>query len=180
MSEREEIVLLDEQWRPIGKAPKLASHNANTPLHLAFSCYVFNARGETLVTRRALAKKTWPGIWTNTCCGHPAPDEPVEQAVARRLRDELGLAIHDLRLILPRFRYRAEFQGIVENECCPVYMAQADGEPTLNPAEVMEAQWMNWPALKAGIAARPEKYSDWCKLQIQLLEAEGINRPKPD
>ena len=76
-------------------------HHASTPLHLAFSCYVLDESGRLLVTRRALSKATFPGVWTNTCCGHPAPGEAIEDAVVRRVGQELGITLHDLRLVLP-------------------------------------------------------------------------------
>ena len=102
-------MLLDEDGNAVGVADKHAVHHAETPLHLAFSCYVLDADGRLLVTRRALAKATFPGVWTNSCCGHPAPGEDVEAAVVRRVGQELGLSLRDLRLVLPRFRYRAEY-----------------------------------------------------------------------
>lgn len=163
-------MLLDEDWQPIGQAPKLASHHNNTPLHLAFSCYVFNRHGQVLVTRRALSKKTWPGVWTNSCCGHPAPGEAIEAAITRRLKDELSIVVSDLQLRLPTFRYRAEFRGIVENECCPVYTAVTATDPVLNPDEVMDYHWMSWPELTAAVSTHPADYSDWCRLQIPLLQ----------
>ncbi len=172
--ESERIVLLDDDWQPIGTAPKLASHNANTLLHLAFSCYVFNDAGQVLITQRALSKKVWPGIWTNSCCGHPAPDEPIEAAIARRLDYELDLTVTELTLVLPRFRYRCELNGIVENECCPVYVARAIGAPAPNPAEVEAYVWMSWPDFTTDAARYTDKYSEWCRLQIPLLEAAGF------
>ncbi len=45
----EEVVLLDEDGRPIGSADKLGVHSATTPLHLAFSCHVYSPR---CLTRR--------------------------------------------------------------------------------------------------------------------------------
>jgi len=65
------VVLLDEEGQGSGALGKLAVHNRDTPLNLAFSCYVFNERGEFLLARRAWGKLTWPGEWTNSCCGHP-------------------------------------------------------------------------------------------------------------
>ena len=172
--ENEQIVLLNEAWEPIGVAPKLASHNANTPLHLAFSCYIFNKAGEVLITQRALSKKVWPGMWTNSCCGHPASGESIEAAVARRLDYELGMIVNQLQLALPRFRYRCEYGGIVENECCPVYVAQAASIPEPNPAEVEDFAWLSWLDFKSDVAKHPDKYSEWCRLQIPLLEAAGF------
>ena len=170
----EQIVLLNDDWQPIGVAPKLASHHASTPLHLAFSCYVFNGAGQLLITQRALSKKVWPGIWTNSCCGHPAPDEAIEAAVARRLDCELGLTVCGLTLALPRFRYRCELNGIVENECCPVYVAKVIGEPSRNPAEVENYVWMSWRDFNSDVTHHADKYSEWCRLQIPLLEAGGF------
>ena len=100
-------MLLDETGHAIGSAPKLTIHHAETPLHLAFSCYVFDPAGRLLVTQRALGKATFPGVWTNSLCGHPAPGEDVPQAVLRRAEQELGLRLGDLQLVLPAFRYQA-------------------------------------------------------------------------
>ncbi|MGW3471996.1 isopentenyl-diphosphate Delta-isomerase [Saccharopolyspora sp. NPDC000995] len=113
-SDAEMVVLLDEQLSETGVAPKASVHTADTPLHLAFSCYVFGPDGRVLLTRRALGKKTWPGVWTNTFCGHPGPGEPMADAVARRGRQELGLTVTAPRAVLPNFRYRAvDASGIV-------------------------------------------------------------------
>ena len=47
------------------------------------------------------------------------------------------MAARDIELVLAEHRYRAPaFQGIVEYEFCPVYVARAASEPRPNPAEV--------------------------------------------
>ena len=131
---QEQVVLLDPDGTPIGTMDKAHVHTTNTPLHLAFSCYAFDPDGRILLTRRSLDKRTWPGVWTNTCCGHPAPGEAPEHAIRRRMRDELGVDIETLRPVLPDFRYRAVApDGIVENELCPVYYAQLRSDPRPNP-----------------------------------------------
>ncbi|HBY5229442.1 TPA: isopentenyl-diphosphate Delta-isomerase [Klebsiella pneumoniae] len=92
----EHVILLDEQDQPAGMLEKYAAHTFDTPLHLAFSCWLFNQQGQLLVTRRSLGKKAWPGVWTNSVCGHPQQGETFEQAVTRRCRFELGVEISDI------------------------------------------------------------------------------------
>lgn len=162
MTTTETVVLLDDDGSRIGVADKAAVHTTRTPLHLAFSCHVLNADGLVLVTRRALAKQTWPGVWTNSVCGHPAPDEPMAEAVRRRARFELGLELSDLRLIAPEFRYRAvDASGLVENEICPIYTARTTAEPAPNPDEVMDHVWVTPQALRTAITAAPWALSPW-------------------
>ena len=76
----EEVVLLSNEGRAIGRANKAAVHTKNTPLHYAFSIFIFNSRGQMLVQQRAWSKPTWPSIWSNACCGHPLPGEALENA----------------------------------------------------------------------------------------------------
>ncbi|ONI73340.1 isopentenyl-diphosphate delta-isomerase [Actinosynnema sp. ALI-1.44] len=162
----EQVVLLDESGRAIGTADKATVHHERTPLHLAFSSYVFDERNRFLLTRRASSKKTWPGVWTNSCCGHPAPGEAVGDAVVRRLRTELGLDVATIDLVLPKFRYRvAMADGVVENEMCPVYRVTVAGDPTPDPSEVDDFEWVDWPPSRA--------LSPWAELQLPQLRALG-------
>jgi len=163
------VVLLDEAGRAVGTHPKATVHHRSTPLHLAFSSYVFDDRNRLLLTQRAHTKTTWPGVWTNSCCGHPLPGEPVEHAVRRRLADELGLSADRVDLVLPEFRYRAEMpEGIVENELCPVYRVTCTGTPDPDPDEVAAFEWVAWPeiAVRTGL-------SPWCVLQVTELARLG-------
>lgn len=167
----ERVVLLDEVGRPCGTELKRAVHTADTPLHLGFSCYVVDASGRVLLTQRAATKTTWPGVWTNSCCGHPALGESVRDAVGRRLRDELGIDVGRMAMIMPDFTYRAEMaNGVIEHEVCPVVVAEFHGEPRLNPAEVDDAQWVAWDDVCRRAATRPRSLSPWCVEQVGRLE----------
>jgi len=169
------VVLVSEEGQPIGSADKATVHTADTPLHLAFSCHVFNDAGEVLVTRRALAKKTWPGVWTNSFCGHPAPDEAPEDALHRRASQELGFTVTDARSALPDFRYRAvDASGVVEYEICPVFVARAAGEPRPEPDEVCEFVWVEPHALLTAVEATPWAFSPWITLQLPALRDAGF------
>ncbi|GAA4678612.1 isopentenyl-diphosphate Delta-isomerase [Frondihabitans cladoniiphilus] len=162
------VVLVDDDGSPVGTSLKATVHTASTPLHLAFSCHVVNDDGEVLVTRRALTKATWPGVWTNSFCGHPAPGETPLEAVGRRAFQELGMEVRDVRSILPDFRYRAtDASGIVENEICPVFTATAVGSPSPSALEVAEWAWISPDDLRASVAAAPFAWSPWLGWQLE-------------
>ncbi|MCU1432035.1 MAG: idi [Actinotalea sp.] len=166
----ETVILLDEAGTHVGTADKLSVHTASTPLHLAFSCHVLDADGLVLVTRRSLAKPTWPGVWTNSVCGHPAPGEPMEDAVRRRARFELGLEVTDIELVAPEFRYRAtDASGVVENEMCPIFTARTTQAPAPNPDEVMDHRWLTPAELRHAIDAAPWALSPWLVSSAALL-----------
>ncbi len=175
VSTPELVVLLDEDGHAVGTADKAGVHHAETPLHLAFSCYLFDGDGNVLVTQRALHKRTFPGVWTNSCCGHPAPGEVLTDAVRRRVEQELGTSVTDLRLVLPRFRYRAEQEGVVENEMCPVFVAMTDGPVDPDPDEVGEARWEPWQAFRAGVLDGSRPVSVWCREQVAQLPADPLS-----
>lgn len=167
----EQVVLLAEDGAPIGVADKATVHDLDTRLHLAFSCHVFDEAGRILVTRRALSKLTWPGVWTNSFCGHPGPGEDLTEAVHRRAEQELGIpagALLSLEAVLPDFRYRAvDASGVVENEICPVYRAIVDAS-ALQPSadEVAEYYWAEPHTLLSAVEATPFAFSPWLTLQL--------------
>jgi isopentenyl-diphosphate delta-isomerase len=169
----EHVILLDEAGQARGTRDKRTVHTGATPLHLAFSCYVFDPAGRFLVTRRALGKLTWPGIWTNSFCGHPQAAETMTEAIRRRAAFELGLVLDEVRLVLPDFRYRAEHNGVVENEMCPVYYAASGAEPEPHPDEVDAVRWLPWSEFLREASAHDSAYSPWCRLQAPLLAGLG-------
>jgi isopentenyl-diphosphate Delta-isomerase len=165
------VVLVDENNKQIGVADKENVHTQNTPLHRGFSVFLFNSKKEILLTKRAANKKTFAAVWSNTVCGHPGPNEEVIIAAKRRMKDELGLIINDIKEISP-YRYRfADRNGIVENEICPIMIAKSNAYPRPNPEEVEEWKWMLWSAFLDEANDFPDKYSPWC-----VEEARIVNR----
>lgn len=169
MKNQDYVVLVDRQNKVLGTAPKLATHNANTPLHRAFSLFLFNSKGELLLQQRSRKKKTWPLIWSNSCCGHPMLNESNIDAAKRRSEFELGIKLDKIYEILPDFSYRAEMYGIVENEICPVLVAFTDKKPIVNKNEVEDTKWVNWQDFLKEINDNPGKYSIWCEQEAKLL-----------
>lgn len=166
------VVLVDQAGTATGTAPKATVHTDDTPLHLAFSCYVQRQSGELLITRRSLHKLTWPGIWTNSMCGHPGPGEAFEDAIVRRAGTELGLpegALIDVTCILPDFSYHAtDSSGIVEWEICPVYRAILPDEFDVAPShlEVDSHTWVRPEDLISAVRSAPFAFSPWMGEQL--------------
>lgn len=166
----ERVVLVTDDCEPIGSADKATVHSTVTPLHLAFSCHVYNSAGDILITRRSIEKLTWPGVWTNSFCGHPAPHELMVEAINRRAYFELGITVASLTPLLPKFRYRAvDASGIVENEICPVFSAETIDTVLPNPHEIAEFAWIPPDRLRAAVTAAPFAFSPWLVMQLQQL-----------
>ncbi len=180
--DEEKVVLLNESYERIGALAKAAAHTDETPLHLAFSLFLFDSRGRMLVQRRALSKQTWPGIWSNSCCGHPMPGESIEEAVYRRTKYELGIDLENVECVLPDFRYRARWKGLWENEFCPVWVGFLDFTPEdFSREEVDSVAWVSWEAFAAASGEDGDDafshFSPWSKMEARLLtESEQFQR----
>jgi isopentenyl-diphosphate delta-isomerase len=166
---KEKIVLVNEKNEPIGTAPKLATHSKNTPLHRGFSVFLFNSLGELLLQQRARSKKTWPLVWSNSACGHPMQDEASIEAAKRRLKFEIGILEAKIYEVLPDYRYKAEYRGVVENEFCPVFVAFSDQKPQPNKDEVENIRWVPWRKFLTQIKDNPDGYSIWSVEEAELL-----------
>lgn len=175
MTKTEQIVFVRKDGTPTGEVgPKLASHTAHTKLHLAFSCYIFHENNNKfLLTQRALSKKVWPGVWTNSVCGHPEPNEKLEDAIRRRAQYELGIEhLINLRCVLPSYTYTTPlYNGIIENEFCPVFVAHtSDTTVQPNPEEVKAYKWLAWSEYVHMLNTDANIMSYWAKDQYKQLE----------
>jgi len=169
MTHIELVVLVDEKNNQIGTMPKSEVHGQNTPLHRAFSAFIFNSRGQILLQQRSHLKKTWPLVWSNSCCGHPLPNESNTEAAKRRLIDELGLKIEDIEEVAP-YRYCFTRFGVMENEICPILVGFTDLEPKLNPEEVEDYIWLDWDQFLFEIGENTDgKWSEWCVEEAHIL-----------
>ncbi len=172
----EQVVLVDDHDRPTGTCPKSEVHTAETPLHRAFSVFLFDSRRRLLLQQRGRAKTTWPLVWSNSCCGHPLPGESREHAAHRRLREELGISGVALQLALPDYRYRTEHMGVVENEICPVFIGIAPGDLSINEEEVEAVRWMDWEGFVGSLGTGADWLSPWCIEEAALLHESGAVR----
>ena len=170
----EEVVLISENDAPIGVAPKLHAHREGL-LHRAFSVFVFDPDGATLLQCRNHRKYHSGGLWSNTCCGHPRPGESLTHAARRRLREEMGFTCELHRIAV--FRYRAELQnGLIEHEIDHVFVGTWAGTPAPDPHEVESWQWLTPTELNSALQRRPTAFTSWLAPAWQALLAAQERR----
>lgn len=167
----EELILVDDEDREIGFLDKARAHQGEAVLHRAFSLFVFNPRGELLLQRRAPGKRLWPGYWSNSCCSHPRRGESMDFATRRRLHQELGLEA-ELEYVY-KFQYHARYdESGAERELCWVYLGQSDRTPSINALEIADWRYVSAATLERELAADPERFTPWFRLEWQRLNQE--------
>lgn len=154
-----EVILVDEQDNPVGTMEKMEAHRLGR-LHRAFSVFVFDAKGRLLLQQRAMSKYHSAGLWTNTCCSHPAPGETTGAAAGRRLQEEMGFNT-PLQKVFD-FVYRAAFSnGLTEHEFDHVLTGQYEGKIQPDPDEVMAYRYEPVPVIEKELLQNPEHFSAW-------------------
>jgi len=166
----EEVILVNDRDEETGTIGKMEAHQ-QALLHRAFSVFIFNSKGELLLQQRALGKYHSPGLWTNTCCSHPRPGESVEDAAARRTKEEMGIDT-PLQKIFD-FIYRTEFDnGLTEFEFDHVYSGVFDGMPRPDSREVKEFCFRSPDMIEEDLRRHPEKYSSWFRIAFPKVIAK--------
>ncbi|GAA6019875.1 hypothetical protein JCM11491_004850 [Sporobolomyces phaffii] len=188
----ERLILLDVDDRNIGEGSKKDCHlippppsadspdqeRARSPLHRAFSVFLFHPEtGKLLLQRRADEKITFPRMWTNTCCSHPLTsfgemDEQdqigVRRAAARKLEHELGIpqtySLDDFAY-LTRIHYYAKSDDIwAEHEIDYILFLTLAPEFTVNPNEVSATKWVSREELVEFFKDPESTFTPWFKL----------------
>lgn len=156
---RNEVILVDESDMPVGREEKLAAHRTGV-LHRAFSVFLFDGHGRWLLQQRHPDKYHSGGLWTNTCCSHPQPEEQTAEAARDRLKMEMGIETPLTPVF--QFRYRAAFENdLIEHELDHVFVGEFNGVPAPNPAEVSDWRWVCTAELLQEMADFPERFTYW-------------------
>ncbi|HEU5291218.1 MAG TPA: isopentenyl-diphosphate Delta-isomerase [Cyclobacteriaceae bacterium] len=164
----EHVILVDKDDNELGTMEKMEAHRKGV-LHRAFSVLLFNSKGEMLLQKRSQDKYHSAGLWTNTCCSHPKPNEPIDTAVQRRLFEEMGI------ITQPEFAYKFQYQvalgnNLIEHELDHVFIGWFDGAPAVNSGEVEHWKFANVQDIKEDIAKKPNEYTFWFKLILNHPE----------
>jgi isopentenyl-diphosphate Delta-isomerase len=138
------VELVDERGRTVDLVPKLAAHQPPGQLHRAVSIFLVGPNGRLLLQRRASSKYHSGGLWSNTCCSHPAPGEAPIDAAARRVVEELGIepvGLAEAGTIA--YGVTDPVSGLIEREWNHLFVGRAVGEPSPDPSEVED--WASVP-----------------------------------
>ena len=168
-SDLEQLILVDPNDTEIGSMTKLDCHQGDGVLHRAFSVFVFNSRGDTLLQQRSKLKMLWPGYWSNACCSHPRVGEDSKEAAQRRLKQELGLSM-ELNFLY-KFQYQAHFADIgSEHELCWVWLGISDSENiTANQNEIADWRFFSQTELEVELGSNSDAYTPWMKLEWRKI-----------
>ena len=170
--ESDELILVDESDREIGYRSKAQCHDGQGTLHRAFSLFVFNDAGELLLQQRAAGKRLWPLYWSNSCCSHPRRSETMELAIGRLLHEELNIGC-DLTYLY-KFIYQARYGELgAEHELCWVYAGRTtSGEVLANGNEIAEWRFVSPVELDREMAATPDVFTPWFKLEWERIRRD--------
>ena len=169
----EMLIVVDENDTILDYKSKVDCHRGSGILHRAFSLFVFNSRKELILQQRSAQKLLWPFYWSNTCCSHPRKGEEINDAIQRRLQEELAISCELAYLF--KFQYQANYKELgSENEICYVFIGKSDADPNINENEIADWRFISIPALTAEITNNPHKYTPWFKMEWQRLTSEFI------
>ncbi|MBI2270071.1 MAG: isopentenyl-diphosphate Delta-isomerase [Bacteroidetes bacterium] len=165
---KEMVILVDENDNSTGVCEKLEAHQKGL-LHRAFSVFVFTNENKLILQKRSDKKYHSAGLWTNTCCGHPRPDEDVKAAAQRRLTEEMGIACELQHH--SQFTYRTTFKNkLIEHELDHIFIGRSNEIPQLNFDEVSEWKAIGIVELKNDISQHPDNYTYWFKLCVNNID----------
>jgi isopentenyl-diphosphate delta-isomerase len=174
----EQVVLVNEHDEELGLMEKMEAHE-KALLHRAFSVFIFNQSGELLLQQRALDKYHSGGLWTNTCCSHPRPNESVADAASRRLREEMGFDV-PLEKVFD-FIYQASFDnGLTEHEFDHVFVGYHDGPMQVNPAEVNDYVYRSMESIQHSLTMHDGLFTAWFEIifpkMMQWWQLNGVDK----
>ena len=168
------LILVDEQDNPIGLMGKLEAHQKGL-LHRAFSILIFNSQGDILLQQRAMGKYHSQGLWTNACCSHPGPDETMEEALHRRLLEEMNFDCPLHKVTVLHYQTPPLDTGLIENEMLHLYVGKtALEEFAPDPNEAMAWRWISADDLKKEVAENPDVFSYWFKVYIDRFDFAAL------
>jgi isopentenyl-diphosphate delta-isomerase len=157
-----DIILVDENDNEVGLCEKIKAHKDGL-LHRAFSIFIFNDKNQLLLQKRSIDKYHSGGLWTNTVCSHPLPNEDINISALNRLQEEMGFKTKVKKSF--SFLYKSEYKnGITEHEIDHIFFGLYNAKISFNHLEVMDYRWDSIENIKNDIFKNSNIYTSWFKL----------------
>jgi len=177
---RDLVVLVDTNDNVIGSEEKLLAHQKGL-LHRAFSIFIVRQRdGQTqvLLQQRAFSKYHCGGLWSNSCCSHPQPQEDLKTSALARLNEELGFTLEDL-IWVDSHTYRAELANeLIEHEFDHLFVAWAEPDVSqFNHDEVEATSWCSLAQIDQQLVSSPQQFTPWFEPTYQKIRERLVLSP---
>ena len=159
------VALVDNTGKITGYAEKMLAHTRGD-LHLAFSLMIIRRKKhgiEYLLQRRALHKYHSGGLWANTCCSHPLPDESINDAARRRVFEELGIVGLSNMSHIGQIQYKCQLDNnMIEHELDKILVTEVQSiQWKQNSDEVMEVRWWSEQEVMQQLSNKPNVFAAW-------------------
>lgn len=170
---KNQVVLLDPQGQVIGYEDKLKAHQEGS-LHQAFSILIVNSSDQMLIQQRGLGKYHFAGLWSNACCSHPMPEETIEEAAHRRLKEELGFDTPLKEAFRFLYKVKDVKTDLYEHEYDVVFLGIYQGSILADKEEINALKWVNIGDLLTQIVLSADSYTEWFKIILNMLEQKNL------
>lgn len=171
------MILVDIYDNEIGYASKEVTH-MNGYLHRAFSIFLFN-KDKIILQKRAHNKYHSGGLWSNACCSHPMKNESLENAVNRRMLEEIGVEC-DTKEIASIIYYKKFEENLYEYEYDHIFIGSYEKDLfRIDSNEIEEIKIIDIEYLEKDIIKNPNKYTIWfistLPIVLKYIKHKNIN-----
>jgi isopentenyldiphosphate isomerase/intracellular septation protein A len=149
----EVLPLVDEEGKVLAFATRRECHSGPGKLHPVVHLQVVDGRGSIYLQKRAEDKDVQPGKWDSSVGGHVSMGEDLDTALARELREELGVTMLTLESsgarVDPILRYRWDSE--VESELVFSFIVVYGGPFTPDPKEISEGRFWSFAEIRENL-----------------------------